>query len=100
VLESIPKKNIRSGYSKHHTWIDSSSLIPLKENSYDKNGELLKEKEFSYIEMNSFQIIKEIFVKNIQKNHSTKLIFDEIELNIDMKDNMFHEKHLKYMPKL
>ena len=50
--------------------------------------------------MSSFQILKEIFVKNIQKNHSTKIIFDEIELNIDMKDNMFHEKHLKHMPKL
>ena len=100
VLESIPKKHIRSEYSKHHTWIDASLLIPLKENSYDKNGELLKEKEFSYIEMNSFQIIKEIFVKNIQKNHSTKIIFDEIELNIDMKNNMFHKKHLKHMPKL
>ena len=100
VLESIPKNNIRSEYSKHHTWIDSSLLIPLKENSYDKNGKLLKKKEFSYIKMNSFQILKKIFVKNIQKNHSTKLIFDEIKLNIDMKDNMFHEKHLKHMPKL
>ena len=66
VLESIPKKNIHSEYSKHHTWVDSSLLIPLKEYSYDKNGELLKEKRFSYFKMNSFQILKEIFVKNIQ----------------------------------
>ena len=100
VLESIPNQNIHSEYSKHHTWIDSSLLIPLKENSYDKNGELLKEKIFSYIKMNSFQVLKEIFVKNIQKNHSTKLIFDEIELNINIKDDMFHEKHLKRIPKL
>ena len=50
--------------------------------------------------MNSFQILKEIFVKNIQKNHSTKLTFDEIELNIDIKDDIFHEKYLKRIPKL
>lgn len=100
VLESIPKKHIRSEYSKHHTWIDASLLIPLKENSYDKNDIILKEKTFSYIEINSFQILKEIYVKNIQKNHSTKLTFDEIELNIDIKDDIFHEKYLKRIPKL
>ena len=100
VLESIPKKHIRSEYSKHHTWIDASLLIPLKENSYDKNDIILKEKTFSYIEINSFQILKEIYVKNIQKNHSTKLIFEKIKLNTDIDDNIFHERHLKYLPKL
>ena len=100
ILESIPKKHIRSEYSKHHTWIDASLLIPLKENSYDKNEIILKEKTFSYIEINSFQILKEIYVENLQKNHSTKLIFEKIKLNTDIDDNIFHERHLKHLPKL
>ena len=100
VLESIPKKHIRSEYSKHHTWIDASLLIPLKENSYDKNEIILKEKTFSYIEINSFQILEKIYVENLQKNHSTKLIFEKIKLNIDIDDNIFHERHLKHLPKL
>ena len=100
ILESIPKKNINSEYSKHYTWIDSSLLIPLKEISYDKNEKILKEKEFNYKQINSFHILNKIIVKNIQNNHSTKLIFDEIELNIKIKDDLFHERHLKRIPQL
>ena len=32
LLESIPKNHIRTEYGMHHTWIDSSLLLPLKEN--------------------------------------------------------------------
>ena len=100
LLKSIPKNHVRSEYAMHQTWIDSSLLIPLKENSYDKNGKLLKEKIFSYVKMNTYQILKEIQVKNVQKNHSTQLIFDDIKLNTKIKDEIFHERYLKHMPKL
>ena len=47
LLESIPKEHIRTEYTRHVTWVDSTLLIPLKEESYDKSGQLLKEKYFS-----------------------------------------------------
>ena len=45
ILESIPKDNNRD-YSKHESWVSKDKLLIKKENSYDKEGKLLKEKSF------------------------------------------------------
>ena len=99
LLESIPKEHIRSGYNRHITWVDPTLLIPLKEESYDKSGIILKEKYFTYKKMDTYQILREIQVTNVQKNHSTHLKFENIELDMGVKDDLFHERHLKRLPK-
>ena len=99
LLESIPNQNIRTEYSRHLTWVDSTLLIPLKEESYDKLGQLLKEKYFSYSHINDYHVLSEIRVTNVQKNHFTKLKFDNIELDTGVEDNFFHERYLKRLPK-
>ena len=99
LLESTPKEHIRTEYSRHITWVDSTLFIPLKEKSYDKSGILLKEKNFSYTVIKDYQILTEIRVTNIQKNHTTSLTFENIELDSGVEDNLFHERYLKRLPK-
>ena len=99
LLESIPKEHIRSEYSRHITWVDPILFIPLKEESYDKSGIILKEKHFTYAKMDTYQILREIQVTNVQKNHSTHLKFENIEIDTGVKDDLFHERHLKRLPK-
>ena len=99
LLESKPKEYIRTEYSQHITWVDSTLLIPLKEESYDRSGILLKEKYFTYTSMKGYHTLTEILVSNVQKNHSTQLIFENIELDTGVGDNLFHELHLKRLPK-
>ena len=99
LLESKPKEHIRTEYSRHITWVDSTLLIPLKEESYDKSGQLLKEKYFSYTIIKEYQILSKVHVTNIQKNHSTTLNFDNIELDTGVSDDLFHERYLKRLPK-
>ena len=99
VLESTPKEHIRTEYSRHITWVDSTLLIPLKEESYDKSGILFKEKYFSYTVIKDYQILTEIRVTNIQKNHTTSLTFENIKLDSGVEDNLFHERYLKRLPK-
>ena len=99
LLESIPNESIRTEYTRHVTWVDSTLLIPLKEESYDKSGQLLKEKYFSYTIIKEYQILSKIHVTNIQKNHSTILNFENIELDTGVEDNLFHERYLKRLPK-
>ena len=38
ILESVPKKEAQSSYSKHISWIDKNTLNLLKENSFDNMG--------------------------------------------------------------
>ena len=99
LLESKPKEHIRTEYSRHITWVDSTLLIPLKEESYDKSGQLLKEKYFSYTMIKEYQILTKVNVTNIQKNHSTTLNFENIELDTVVEDDLFHERYLKRLPK-
>ena len=99
LLESKPKEHIRTEYSRHITWVDSTLFIPLKEESYDKTGKLLKEKVFTYSVINEYHILTEIQVTNIQKNHTTTLKFENIELDRGIEDSFFHERYLKRLPK-
>ena len=98
ILESIPIENIRTEYSRHLTWIHPNLFLPLKEESYDKNGKLLKKKNYNYVQINDYDVLSEINVKNVQKNHSTNLKFKNIELDTGVNDKIFHEIYLKRMP--
>ena len=99
LLESKPKEHIRTEYSRHITWVDSTLFVPLKEESYDKSGKQLKEKHFTYTVINKYHILTEVQVTNIQKNHSTTLKFENIELDRGVEDSYFHERYLKRLPK-
>ena len=98
LLESKPN-GIKSEYSKHLTWVTKDTYLPLKEESYDKNNELLKSKIFKYIAVDSFNLISEIFVENVQKKSNTRLIFSELRINANIQDKLFQEKNMKRLPR-
>ncbi len=100
ILKSIPKDGVTKTYSYHKTWIDQTNLTALKEESYDKLGVLLKQKKFRYNTIDGYIMPIEFFVENVQKKHSTKLVFENIELNSNIPDNLFHQKNLKRIPKI
>ena len=43
--------------------------------------------------------MKELYVKNVQRNHQTVLKFNDLEVDTGINNNIFHEKNLKRMPK-
>ena len=96
-LLSKPKE-INSEYSKHITWVTKDNYLAIKEESYDQEGKLLKLKNINFKKIDEFYIMNELFVENIQKNHSTLLTIDEISLNLGLKDELFHTKTLKRIP--
>jgi len=98
ILESIPN-GIKTEYSMHRSWITKDTYLLLKEESFDKNGQLLKNKSIIYQKIETYNIMKELRVKNVQRNHQTVLKFDNIDVDSGIKDNIFHEKNLKRMPK-
>jgi hypothetical protein len=99
MLKSTPNKGITKTYSHHITWVSKDKLLALKEESFDRTNKLLKFKTFEYQHIGEYDTPSEIFVENVQKKHSTKLIFEKIVLDSGIKDNLFHEKNLKRIPK-
>ena len=95
VLEITPKSNIKTEYSKHIAWIKIKDILPIKEKSYDKSGELLKEKQFHFSKIGNYHIADTMKVINIQKKHTTILTFNDVTINTNIQDKIFHEKNLK-----
>jgi len=98
ILESIPN-GIKSEYSKHISWVTKDTYLPLKEESFDQDGALLKTKSIAYQKIKEYDIMKELYVKNVQRNHQTVLKFNDLEVDTGINNNIFHEKNLKRMPK-
>ena len=99
VLEVVPNAEIKSTYSKHITWVEKETLIAIKEESYDLGGSLRKKKKFFFNSNSGYDVINEIFVEDIQKNHTTKLTMDDIKVDSDIDESLFQEKNLKRLPR-
>ena len=99
LLESVPDSELDSEYSKHIAWVSKTDYLVMKEESYDKSGRLLKAKLIKYKRLNGYDVLEEMYVENVQKNHNTRLTFDQIEVDTDVSDNLFQEKNLKRIPR-
>ena len=99
VLEIIPKKEVKSSYSKHISWIAKNGLYGVKEESFDKRGILLKKKEYTFNKVQEYYIIERVFVENVQKQHSTEVTFLNVKVDSGIDDGLFHEKNLKRLPR-
>ena len=98
VIEVTPNASLKSSYSKHKIWIVKDDLYIIKEESYDKRENLKKEKLFSYIKIDNYDIISKISVKDVQKDHKTDISFEQVQVDTDMPEKIFQEKSLKRLP--
>ena len=94
ILESICKDD-DSEYSRHISWISKDHLLIKKEESYDTDNNLLKEKLFKQVELNGYHLISEIDVTNVQDQHRTILSINTLEVDGDINDDTFKEINLK-----
>jgi len=98
ILESTPKPELRSSYSRIVSRVRQSDITPLKEEYYDRADNLLKVRTMELTEQKGYTIPVRMFVQNVQKDHTTELIFENIELDTGVKDDLFHERNLRRLP--
>ncbi len=98
VIETIPKEETNSFYSKHISWIDKHKLILLSEHSFNKKGLLEKKKEFKYIKFQDYHLVKRVLVDNIIEQHKTEILFSDVKIDKGVENDSFHEKNLKRLP--
>ena len=99
ILESVPNTELDSEYSMHIAWVSKSDYLVVKEESYDRSDRLLKVKLMKYKKIKGYDVPEEMYVENVQKNHSTKLTFNNLELDTNVQDVLFQEKNLKRIPR-
>lgn len=99
VLESKPNTSAKSSYSKHISWIDKENLNIVQEYSFDKRGALKKEKYFQHNKLKNYNVMNQIRVKDVQKQHTTEVTFESLEVDTGINPALFQEKNLKRIPK-
>ena len=98
VLETIPKKESKSNYTRHVSWIDKNHMNILKEQSFNKKNKLEKEKHFSYETRGEYQLIKKVNVENLLKKHATEITFSDMVINSGISDKLFNDISLRRLP--
>ena len=98
ILETKPKLE-DSEYSHHISWVSKNESLIKKEESYDTNRKLLKEKIFEYVLIQGYDIISKIDVTNVQDKHQTILFFNTLGVDEEISNDTFQEKNLKRFKK-
>jgi len=94
LLESISKDK-DSEYSRHLSWVTKNGLLIIKEYSFDRENQLLKEKIFEHVQIKDYNLVSKISVTNIQEEHSTILEINNLEVDSNINDDIFNELNLK-----
>jgi hypothetical protein len=101
VVESTPQT--QAEYARKVAWIDQVTFLPLKEEYYDTQGVLYK--AFSADEIKDIQsasggipTVMKRTMANVKSGHKTEVIFQRIQYNVGIGDDLFSERFLRRPP--
>ena len=96
ILELTPKPGVDKEYSKLKMWARKDNFVSVKIEYYDKKGELKKVLERRKItKIGKYWTAKEMEMRDLKENHSTKMIQDKIEFDTGLSDRIFTPRYLR-----
>ncbi|MBI4838768.1 MAG: outer membrane lipoprotein-sorting protein [Nitrospirae bacterium] len=99
VIKSAPKVQ-DVDYSYRLSWIDKVNFLPLKEEYYDRKGELSRVFTADEVkDVKGFPTVTKRTMKNLQSGHRTETVFTKTDYNIGLEDSLFSERFLKQPPR-
>ncbi len=95
VVESRPKDKDYM-YSKTISWVIKGKWIGLQKKFYDEDGNYLKVlKVKSYKKIKGYRIVVHSEMKNVQKNHTTEMILQNVRINSGVSSRKFTERMMR-----
>ena len=95
VVESIPKEE-EYMYSRTVTWIIKDKWIGLKKEFYDEDEDFLKTLTVKkYGKIKDYWIIMHSQMHNIQKDHTTDMLLENLKIDIGVPDSKLTERMMK-----
>ena len=105
VIQSVPKA--AADYTKRVSWVDTESLLPVKEEYYDAQDQLFRVFTADRIEdilagegqaATTFPTVMTRTMTNVKTGHRTEVTFDSIAYNVGLKDEDFSERRMRRPP--
>jgi len=94
-LKLIPKPGLKTDYSKQLLKINKQNFYPVTTEYFDKGGNKVKEATYQYEKVGNYWSAKEILMKDIKRNHATKMIVSEVIFDQGLSDDEFTVRKLK-----
>lgn len=97
VVESRSKSPAE--YARKLAWIDQTTFLPLKEEYYDVQGTLYKVFTADEIqEIQGFPTVMRRTMRDVKTGHKTEVVFERIQYNVGIGDDLFAERYLRRPP--
>jgi len=99
VIESIPRES-HKGFDKKISYIDKENFLPLKEEYFNEDDELIRvytAEKIENIEGIMTSVVRKM--EDIKKNQYTIVEFSAIDYNVGATDDLFTERYLKNPPR-
>ena len=94
VLSLVPKAE-KSNYSKIIARINKSDGYPFLMEYYDQNGKKFKVATYQYEKIGKYWNASEVVMKDLEKNHSTRILISEVKFDQGLSDDLFLVENLK-----
>jgi len=95
-LELTPKPVVEKEHSKLIMWVRKDFFLTAKVEYYDKGGNLWKimtRDQFEHI--GNYWVARVMEMQDLKKNHSTKLLIDEVEYDTGQSDDIYTKRNLQ-----
>ncbi|HBE03417.1 MAG TPA: outer membrane lipoprotein-sorting protein [Spirochaetia bacterium] len=89
VIETTPKQDVTSDYSKSTVWIDKTSFYPVRSELYHKSGKLKKVMHASIKKHGQYWLPEKITMKDARTQHTTVMISENIIVDTELSDALF-----------
>jgi outer membrane lipoprotein-sorting protein len=94
LLNLVPKSG-RSNYSKIITKISKEYGYAETMDIYDLKGKKFKEAVYKYEKVGKYWNATEVVMKDLEKNHSTKIVITDVRFDQGLSDDIFTVENLK-----
>jgi outer membrane lipoprotein-sorting protein len=99
VVESVPKESGGADFSRKVSWIDKGTQLPLKEEYYDRRGDLARVFTAGELkEIQGFWTVTQRVMKNVQSGHRTEVALNDVRYNQRLSADLFSERALRAPP--
>ena len=106
VVESVPEDP--TDYVRRVSWIDQATFLPLKEEYYDLQKELVRVFSADKIEeiavgegekQKTFPAVTVRTMKSVKTGHRTEVTYTSVSYNVGLTDKFFTERYLRRPPR-
>ncbi|MDH3890649.1 MAG: outer membrane lipoprotein-sorting protein [candidate division Zixibacteria bacterium] len=99
VVRSVPKESYK-GFAQKMTYVDKANFLPLKEEYFDKKGNMVRLFTAERVEViDGITTMTARSMENLKKGGKTLIEFSSIRYNVGLEASLFTERYLKNPPR-